>query len=437
MSVSLQRLAQPSTVLVFAYAPAGLGHLRVTKALYEGLPPGTKATLLPDTANSVKNVHRITSIYPLARKVFEWSQYGTPEELVTRIYRFILRQDTHVIKKRLLSLLKEQLSPPKRLVIIATHFGIAHQVSAIKKELEAEGQVEVHLIVQVTDDSPQKLWYIPNADLLTTPSENTSGVLHTYGRTLGLERSRIKTIPYPISPRLSDLLDKEAYDNRLRQANPNSQVLIHLSIPVSGAGVGLEFASELMSQLHRFEPRTRFHVTSKRTLFTSSYLSAWQRRDYVTVLDSHSDRQIVELYEQVYEDVPILCEVTKPSEQAFKAMLQPIMRGGSILLFTTPVGRQEYDNLQFLRRHGLIPSEREDKQLYDVLELSQRAPVVLPYKRWRGFCLPDNPKKAAAWISRAISLGILHAMAQASHTETEEISSRGVEKFWKAVSSCL
>jgi hypothetical protein len=432
-----QRLSQSSTCIVLAYAPAGLGHLRVTKALLEGLPKEANATLLPDMANSIKSIHRLTSIHPVANALFEWSQHGVQEDIVTTIYRFFLRQDTHVIKRRLLNLLKEQLEPPKTLLIVCTHFGIAHQVSAIKKQLEKEGNVNVILVVQVTDDSPQKMWYIPHADLITTPSSYTTETLTAYGKTINLPRSTLVTIPYPVSPRLTRFASIEEQENRSRQCSPHTHVLIHVSLPISGAGVGLTFASQFMEETHRLEPRTRFHITAKRTLFTAPFLNRWDRRDYVTVQQSHSDRQIVELYQQTFEQTPIAFEITKPSEQTFKTLLTPKQKGGAIMLFTKPVGRQEYDNLEFLRRHKLIPSAEEESKLCDVLNMNISSPFELPFSTWRGFCLPDNPNVAAKWFSRSLSLRFFMAMNTATPQTSPEVQSTGVQSFWKQVTNIL
>lgn len=433
----LSKLIDPHLCIVFAYAPAGLGHLRVTKALYQGLPKDAEPILLPDPASSVKYFHRITTQYPLANKLFEWSQYGIAEDIVTNAYRHILQKDAHELEHKLLAILKQRVDLPKTLLIVATHFGIAHQISYIKSKLEKQANVKIFLVVCVTDDSPQKLWYVPHTDLLVTPSALTKKTLELYGKQKQLAHSHITVNPYPVSPQLTKTLDEDSWENKLRQAQPNSHVLIHIAVPISGAGAGVSQLHNLMKELHRLEPRVRFHVICKRTIFTTQYIRSWDRMDYITVYQSHSDRQIVELYEEAYSRVPMLLEITKPSEQSFKALLFPKRRGGVILLFVQPVGRQEYDNLHFLTRHNLIPSTEEKVGLYDVLQLKQNARISTPVHSWRGFSLPHDAKLSATYISRALSLRLFASMLEYKQVQTHEVSSFGVAEFWKQVAAIL
>lgn len=433
-----RKLIDPGVCIVFAYAPAGLGHLRVTDALYHGLPSECKPTLLPDTALSVHVLHRITSSNPLAKTFFEWSQHGVPEDIITKAYRFLLHRDAHVMKQRLLDVLKQQITLPHTFIIVATHYGIAHQVSVIKKEIETLGNVRVLLVVQVTDDSPQKLWYVPFADLLFTPSHKTTDSLLTYGRLEQLGKSRVITNPYPVSPRLTERNTEDYLETRLNQTNPHAHALIHIAIPISGAAVGMSYMNILMKQLHQFEPRVRFHVVVKKTLYTVPFLRLWNKKEYIHIYQSRSDRQIVDIYEQVYENQTITFEITKPSEQSFKALIPPTQKGGTILLFAPAVGRQEYDNLNFLQRHGLIPTDSEYTQLCDVLNLEQEKLMPLPLSSWRGFSLPHDPKDAAKWMSRGLSLRIFQSMIHWKQDKpSDEVSPDGVSEFWKQVNSLL
>ncbi len=438
MPAYTSKLVDPGVCIVFAYAPAGLGHLRVTDALYHGLPQECDPMLLPDTAVSVKTLHRLTSSNPFAKRFFEWSQQGVPETIITRIYRFMLHQDARFMQKRLLELLKQRIQLPHTLVIVATHYGIAHQVSVIKKDLERLGNVRVLLVVQVTDDSPQKLWYVPHADLLCVPSEFTYTSLQTYGRLEHLGKSRIVILPYPVSPRLLQPRSQQDMDLAMHQTDPLSQVLIHTVIPISGAAVGIPYLRKLMHKLHTLEPRMRFHIIVKRSIFTLSAIRSWKRKGYMYVYESRSDREIIDLYERVYEQEKIVLEITKPSEQSFKALIPPNRQGGSILLFAPPVGRQEYDNVSFLQRNGLIPSGEEYRQLCDVLNLEQNRPIPLPISHWRGFRLSDDPVIAAKWISRALTFRIFQSMISGKeHKRSDEVSPEGVEEFWKQVVSLL
>lgn len=60
-------LTNPSMLLIFTYAPAGFGHLRVTNALYHGLPSGANPVLLGAQDYSINYVHRIASNYRITR----------------------------------------------------------------------------------------------------------------------------------------------------------------------------------------------------------------------------------------------------------------------------------------------------------------------------------------------------------------------------------
>jgi hypothetical protein len=76
-----------------------------------------------------------------------------------------------------------------------------------------------------------------------------------------------------------------------------------------------------MEELHRENARFFFLVISKTAGFTQSFLKRMKRRDYVTVYESSHDKQVVEAYENLYKEKLISFELTKPSEQVFKALL--------------------------------------------------------------------------------------------------------------------
>lgn len=430
-------LIDSNTVIVFAYAPAGLGHLRVTKALRMGLPSEINPILLPDSTSSIKTVHRLTSINRLGRKIMEWSQYGWTEELFTRLYRRLLIRDAAHLENKILDVLKQQVELPTTLLLISTHFGIAHQVSAIKKSIAHRGNVRVVLIVQVTDDSPQKLWYVPHADLIFVPSEQTRLELLRYKRNEHLAESKIVVTPYPVSPLLTEKLSGNELDAKEAQSQTDSNRRIHISVPLSGAQVGMTYASSLMHMLHHTNERFHFHIIGKRTMFSELYLTSWNGKSYATTYQSHSDRQIVDLYEEAFHETVFLAEITKPSEQTFKALIHPDKRGGVILLFTEPVGRQEYDNLDFLRRHGIIPNEQEQNELYDVCRSQQHTlstQQIDQFKRWRGLCLPADPKDAAMFIAWIHTIHAFEQMLKYKPTDTSnEISDTGVKQFWDRV----
>lgn len=442
-------LTSKSLCIIFAYAPAGLGHLRVTDALRHGLPEDAQPILLPESSESIRWIHRLTSRNPLGKRLMEWAQYGKAEDVVTRIYRRMLNRDARYLEAELIRILNQRVVLPEKVLVVATHFGLAHQLSKIKKSVERKEKVKIIIAMQVTDDSPQKIWYVPDIDLITVPSEATKLTLQAYGKSERLAPSKLVVLPYPLSPHLSEELLPAALKHRRSQYMESSDTPINISIPISGAAVGTSYAHTLMRELHKQSKRFVFHVVAKKTLYTEMFLNSLSRKPYIEVSSSHSDREIVELYEQVFDRVILSMEVTKPSEQAFKAMFSPKQNGGVILLFTDPVGRQEYDNLRFLERHGLIPSELEQAEL---LSWSQKEWKLTEHERkrlfastshWRGVRLPPDPVKAAEFIRWGLKAGFFASLLEATVCSRgdilcrEEVAGNGVEQFWKEVEKVL
>lgn len=379
----------------------------------------------------------------------EWGQYGAAEKIITRIYRWALRRDASYLEDEFVKLLKQRVVKPTKVLVVASHFGLAHQLSAIRKNLERRAGIKLILVMQVTDDSPQKIWYVPGIDLITVPSEQTRQALLSYGRSSRLERSPIEVLPYPISPHLGENLLPAAMKHRQNQLSVRMRIPINVSIPVSGAGVGTMYASTLMSTLHRENSRFLFHLVAKRAMYTDMFLRSLAQKDYIEVSSSHSDREIVELYEQLYDRVVVSLEITKPSEQAFKALLLPKQTGGVILLFSQPVGRQEFDNLNFLRGHGLIPTAEEQTELFDFaaarrhLQSDDLEWILARAKQWRGVCLPHEARSAAHFINWCHSNGVFLAMLEIRSfpksigDHPKELGGDGVKLFWNEVEKLL
>jgi hypothetical protein len=436
-------LTDKSLSIVFTYAPAGLGHLRVTDALRHGLPESANPILLPSQDESIRIIHRITSIHPLAKQFMEWMQKGAPEQYFTRFYRKILRSRTKSLEQELYNILKQRVDLPDTLLIVSTHFALAHQAAVIKKRLEQRANVKIILVVQVTDDSPQRIWYVPGADVIYVPSEKTKQSLERYAKESRFAlHTPIRVLPYPLSKHLGEPLSSEAYSYRKQQFDANSDMPIQVAIPISGAAVGTFFLSRYMHSLRRHSKRWIFHIIAKDTLYTMPFIQQTKNLSYAEVFSSHSDRQIVELYEQAYTQTVVSLEVTKPSEQAFKCMFSPKMRGGSILLFMEPVGRQEYDNIDFLRRHELIPSQQEQEILWEMahenqMSTSSSLDLKLSSKRWRGICLPRDAKQAALFTQWCLKKEIFTQMLQAPIVSSQELGSNGTERFWDEVSQLI
>ncbi len=440
-------LTNPSMLLIFTYAPAGFGHLRVTNALYHGLPSGANPVLLGAQDYSINYVHRIASNYRITRAIYEWIGKGIGENITAVLYGAFLRSRTKVLYGQLTTLIDERLKSPATVLVIATHFGLAHQIAAIKDKLAEDKKIEIILVVQVTDDSPQKMWYVPGADLTCVPSEKTKKALEAYGRKAKLKHTDFAVNPYPLSPMLAQPLTEHQYEYKKRQLDPESTELTNLVIPISGAAVGTQYFTVLIDALYRRSHRFSLHVVAKTAPFTKNFIYEMNERPFVKLTTSAVDRDIIDSYENIYTHEVIAVEITKPSEQAFKALISPEKKGGSILLFSEPVGRQEFDNLDFLRRHYLIPLVSEQRTLWHYAEknisLDTDKDLQKEIKKWRGIFLPNDPVAAAGFIKWCLDQKIFYEMlnlnmaSRKDDINTYELSPHGVVEFWRKVATLL
>ena len=448
--MSVQALQQKSVMVVFTYSPAGLGHLRVTDALYHGLPTGINPVILGSQDSFIRFAHRFTSIHPIARFLFESLQDGPAEYFFTKFYTSFLHNETRTLYKQMKTIMSQRLVIPDTVVVIATHYGMAHQLGAIKKRLMKDLDARILLIVQVTDDSPQLIWYVPGADMLLVPSERTKKELLKYAREENLEPVKIEVNPYPVSPLLGERLSPSLFFHRKHQYDPMSSSNIHVSVPISGAAVGTEYVSTFMEKLHIRSNRFIFHVITKYAPFTNSFLSNISKHVYVNILTSIHDRILVDYYIQMYQKNIISFEVTKPSEQTFKVLFEPRQRGGVIMLFASPVGRQEYDNLNFMQRNHFIPSMLTHNRMYQAAENNQllnndlKKHIEEYAENWRGLVLPKNPSAAADFVFWCHFNGIFKHMVSYNKTMSEhhtfnvqELGSDGVHSFWEKVAELL
>lgn len=436
-------LSDNDILFIFASAPAGLGHLRVTKALSGGLPEDVTPILLGAHDPTLTFSHRIMSIHPILRSIMEWGQNGKQEDIFTKIYRKILRSQTNELFSQTKELVSQRITIPKTICIIATHFGLAHQYTVIKKQLEETTGARVYLFVQVTDDSPQHMWFVPGADMTFVPSHRTQWELEQYGKSAGFPAMKFHVSPYPVSPLLTRK-NPLFFEHKEKQVRPNSSSTCHIAVPISGAAVGLVYTDTIIRLLHGSNGNCSFHIVANTTPFTSLFLSKMEHTPHVHVYSSNHNRQTVEAYEELYERIPVALEITKPSEQAFKALITPDRIGGPILLFTTPVGRQEWDNIEFLTRHELLPAKSQQDILYHAAKNTEASVPIDPVtiSHWRSLRLPDDPTFSAAFILWLKKSGILQTMMHyTDHAETpfadEEVSPYGVALFWKTVEDFL
>ncbi|MBU1104993.1 MAG: hypothetical protein ABII16_02150 [Patescibacteria group bacterium] len=401
------------TLIVFTYAPAGLGHIRVTDALIEAIPPHLKYTVFTAQDSTTETMHRFSSINTWARKLMEFTQKGKAGYWFTKIYTKYLKTHTDDLLNQFIHLVQDRSVKPQKIIIVSTHFGLAYQLGELKNQISKILNAEVFLVVQVTDDSPQDIWYVDSADLIFCPSLKTKNALKAFARKDGLPDVPVEVVPYPVSLEFSQKLSASKINQRLQQYDPTENTPINIIIPVSGAAVGMEFFAHLIHTLHKMSPRFVFHIVCRQAPFTLIFLHKMSHRSYVRLYVSSGYRETVNLYKTVYKKNIISAEITKPSEQAFKALLDVDSVGGAFLLLAEPVGRQEHDNLNFLKRNGLIETAS---------------------KNTRGWILPQG-SKASAELTWSLYQGtMLETFKNFKQKDSShEIGSDGAKQFWKVL----
>src|SRR3990167_5533174 len=178
--------------IIFAYSPTGFGHLRVMDALQHGLPPGVESETFGADDASLGSLYRLISINPPLRVIYESLQAGWVERPFTAFYRWILRTRPFLLYLKLKTLINKRKKTVTEILFVATHFGLAHKLGAIKKDLEKETGVKIALVVVVTDDSPQKIWYVPEADIIFAPSHQTRDDLIQYAKKAGFYKAPVE-----------------------------------------------------------------------------------------------------------------------------------------------------------------------------------------------------------------------------------------------------
>ncbi len=422
-------------LVVLTTSPAGLGHIRVMNALQQGLSEKTRLSVMGVLDPGMQWIHRLTSRNGVLKRVMEFTQENRiAERLFSLRYREWLRTHTDDAAKQLTSLVANAWPQPEVVVVLATHFGLAHQLAAIKQELIRKLGVKLIVAVVVTDDSPQLMWAVNGVDVIFVPSNTTREQILTHLMSLNGDIPEVHTIPYPISILLGEALSEEEYKERTNQAKGNG---LRIMVPISGAAVQLSYYQDLIGSLSADGVKTI--VVSRDSAQTNNFLTWCKNQAEVTVVAHQADPDVVAAYDNEYMSMVIGVEVTKPSEQAFKALFTPKQRGGSVLLFSPPVGRQEKENLAFLRRHRLIPSVDDQARLNEWCLRGNRihiTPSLLERARhWRGVLLPESGLWAGVSIKRLIDAGILSAMTRFSGflEGHQEIRSDGVQDVWKTL----
>ena len=440
----MDKLQHRDTLLVFTYAPAGLGHMRVMNALIDGLPQNIEYAILGTNDTRIRYWHRIISLSPNIREIIERLQGGRLRFWLYGLYTWLLHLNSNRLYIQIKDIVISQRYEKKVIVIVSTHFGIAHQIIAIKGRLQKNLNIRLILIGQITDATSMEILYIPGADLILVPSNKIKSNLLNFAHRRGVHDTNITVSPYPLSPNLSLELSEKEFDLKLKQYTLGSNAKLKIAIPISGAAVGLDYYDKLTYILGKSLSRCEIYIVVKDHIYTKSFTRKMKHRNWVKLIENQTDREVVAAYDKLYHDEVIGLEIVKPSEQSFKTLFSVKKRGGTILLLTEPIGKQESDNLGFLLDHHLIPNE-EDQLMLEKYALENKTLSVAEWRdyfkltqHWRALRLTNDPLKDSRIIIWCLKVGIFSVMASkpAKHVDAE-LAPNGVELFWKKVEDLI
>lgn len=420
-------------ITIFTSAIAGLGHLRVTDALIDGMPP-SPYFLMGAKENRITYWHRLMSINPLLRLLMEWFQKGFQEKIFTVVYSRFLKYNPIHVYHDLIRIINKADSHEKTVLIIATHFGLAHQIAAVKEKVEKRSGKKLFLVVQVTDATFMRIWYVSGADIILVPSIEAAEEYRKYRDSLHeTHPAQIEVLPYPLSVTLSKKLSTKEIIQKEESLKGTSE--INIVLPISGAAVQLKYYLKLINHLSTSTLPFHFHIVARENVHTLIFLKQLEKYKNVSIYKSRRDKEVVDLYEKVYEDNVIAFEIVKPSEQSFKALIPFHKRGGAIILFTDPVGKQEHDNLQFLRMHHLL----SDRSLFELVAnwKNSKADARNTLKFNKAIELTNNPNVDALLITESFEIGLFSHLNQDLAPTSTDIGDNGTELFWKKMQDII
>ncbi len=415
--------------VILTTAVAGLGHLRVTRALRDALPAKVSSIEIPAKDTWLTMFHNVMSNNSLLRKIFEYTQ-DTPQ--LEDAFTWITRQGLHLTSSRVRRLIvdtvRESKKNPTSVVIACSHFMLAESVGVEKQAIEAELGIPVRLVVQITDDTTQHIWYVTGADLLVAPSVHVASSLHAYGVAHHMADTPISVLPYPINPLFSKPLNPGPHE---RLAEYEGKAPLKLVIPVSGAAAGLSYLTDLAIHISNSHDAIHTTIVGQATPRLKSTRRQLLRAKNIKCICAKSEDDVITAYENYYKENVVGAEVTKPSEQAFKVLARHDQVGGSILFLTHPVGRQEYENLEFLFRNRFIPTPSERRELFALARYHQTPSTAIrrQARYWRGLQLPPIPKEAASFIHWCLETKLLADMGLVTR-KAPSLQPDGAKEFW-------
>jgi len=225
------------------------------------------------------------------------------------------------------------------------------------------------------------------------------------------------------------VLTKKIEGDNIRSKDFSSEKeQINVAVPISGAAVGMPFLTKLITSVQKKSNRFKFWVLVKKSVYTDIFLSTLTKLPNTNLITGRNDNEMVSLYERLYRDNLIHIEITKPSEQTFKAILPPSLVGGSTMLLTSPVGRQEFENIDFLVKHELML-----KSNYDGGKESNSRVSSFP----RAIRLSKDPEIAAGFLLWGVETGLFSKMSASGFKFSQqalssgEVGPSGTDEFWK------
>jgi hypothetical protein len=428
------------TKIILTTVPTGLGHIRVTNALREGLPKETHAEIIGVEDPAVETLYHLISTNYFLRKMFEFTQNNkTAERLITNLLRFHQNKSIDAVLHEITQIIQKNPAI-KKLVIVSTHAFIGDKIQKLINRNRFP--VEVFHALIVTDDSPQRFWMV-SANITFVPSYKTKKAMENLYTGDNLKIPRIEVAPYPINPHFTEKLPPHILFNKIEQLDPINPQRARICIPVSGAAVQLEYYQKIIEELTGEETTNNFRefafsIVTRVGNYTKPFIEQFKNNPQVIFHIGASDLHTVDLYDELYEQLsPPSLEITKPSEQAFKVLTTPDTKGGPILLLTDPVGKQEYDNLDYLERFGFLPSQKIHEEIYERLITSRVVLTEPPFTNantWRTLRLPQDPYKATRVIINGLKSGLFKQMQNYKKYEpTQELSPHGVKIIWETI----
>jgi hypothetical protein len=407
----------------------------VTEGLKSELDPSIKTETIGIMNPTSQFLYRIVGQNIVTRWLMEFFQTDPiGERIVAWFYTKNLRSRTRPVRLYVQSIIEGNRRQIKTVIIVATHFALAHQIAACKKKVERNLSVKIVLAVVVTDDSPQIMWAVKGADYIFVPSAFCrNGIRKELAGNIGT--TKICVSAYPLSKNIQKELSAIQLAKRQVQVDPFSHKKLKILIPVSGAAIGLSYFQSLIPEVTK-KKDIMCTVVSRDSSYTKNFLHWCSRQKRIHVLKSTSDHNVVLSYEKQMKTHVFGVEITKPSEQAFKSLLSPTQRGGVILLFSKPVGRQEYDNIAFLKRHGLMPGSSDEKKLAQLYYFNKTSFIDKNFlnraKNWRGIEIPWIGVEAGVAIARLYETGVLQSMTSFQQKRfIPELRSDGSRMFWE------